>query len=144
MAIFNKSDQQADYSSNITTIAAGSQITGKIDIQCELHVDGHVDAEIVSTGTVKIGRTGVVAGNLAAKNLVITGKFNGEADCDSIEIIAGGEAEGRLKSVTLTIDAESAFQGESIRKQPGDSKVVTLAGSESTLEKALSDDSAKS
>ena len=144
MAIFNKSDQQTDYSSNITTIAAGSQITGKIDIQCELHVDGHVDAEISSTGTVKIGQSGVVTGNLAAKNLVITGKFSGEADCDSIEVIAGGEAEGRLKSVTLTIDAESAFQGESIRKQPGDSKVVTLAGGESNLEKALSEDSGNS
>ena len=103
-----------------------------------------MDAEIVSTGTVKVGRTGVVTGTLAAKSLVISGKFNGEADCDSIEIIAGGEAEGKLKSVTLTIDAESAFQGESIRTQPGDSKVVTLAGNESTLEKALSEDSAKS
>jgi cytoskeletal protein CcmA (bactofilin family) len=133
MAIFNKSDQQTDHSSNVTTVAAGSTITGKIDIECELHIDGEVDAEINSTGTVKIGQTGKVNGDLRAKSLIVAGKFSGNADCDSIELISGGEADGKLTASSLTIDASSSFQGESIRKQPGESsKVVNFANENTT------------
>ena len=132
MAIFNKPDQQTDYSSNVTTIAAGSIISGKIDTQCELHIDGDVDGEITSTGTVKIGQTGKVNSDLKAKSLVVAGKFSGNAECDSIELISGGEAEGKLTTASLTIDASSSFQGESIRKKSGDSsKVVSFANEKS-------------
>ena len=128
MAIFTKSDQQADHSSNITTIAAGLHLSGRIDIECELHIDGEVDAEIHSTGTVKIGHSGRVKSDLKAKSLVIAGKFSGNADCDSIELISGGEAEGKLTATSLTIDSGSSFQGESIRKKEGDDgKVVNIA-----------------
>jgi cytoskeletal protein CcmA (bactofilin family) len=128
MAIFTKSDQQTDYASNITTIAAGSHLSGRIEIECELHIDGEVDAEIHSTGTVKIGHSGRVNSDLKAKNLIIAGKFTGDAVCDSIEVISGGEAEGKLTATSLTIDSGSSFQGESIRKKEGDSgKVVNIA-----------------
>ena len=132
MAIFNKPDQQADYSSNVTTIAAGSSITGQINIQCELHIDGEVSAEIQSSSTIKIGQTGVVTGDIAANALIVAGKFQGNADCDSIELISGGEAEGKLTATSLTIDASSSFQGESVRKQPGSgSKVVSFSSDNS-------------
>jgi len=87
-----------------------------------------VDAEINSSGTIKIGQSGVVNGNLNAKTLILTGKFYGSADCDSIELVSGGEAEGKLTCASLTIDSSSSFQGESIRKSPGDtSKVLDFA-----------------
>lgn len=128
MAIFNKPDKQTDYASNITTIAAGSHVTGKIESECELHIDGEVDAEINSTGLIKIGQSGVVHSDLRANTLIITGKFFGVAECESVELISGGAAEGKLNAVSLTIDASSSFQGESVRRQPGDpSKVVDLA-----------------
>ena len=128
MAIFTKSNQQTDYSSNITTIAAGSHVSGQIDIECELHIDGEVDAEIHSTGTVKIGHSGRVNSDLKAKSLIIAGKFCGNADCDSIELISGGEAEGKLTAKNLAIDSGSSFQGESIRKKEADAgKVVNIA-----------------
>jgi len=135
MAIFNKPDQQTDYSSNVTTVAAGSHVTGKIDTQCELHIDGEVDAEISSSGTVKIGESGIVNGELKAQHLIVSGKFFGNADCETIELVAGGEAEGKLASASLSIDASSSFQGESIKRQPGDSsKVVSFTQENSTTD----------
>ena len=93
-----------------------------------MHIDGQVDAEINSTGLVKIGQSGVVNGDLRANTLIVTGKFFGVAECESIELISGGEVEGKLNAVSLTIDANSSFQGESIRRQPGDSaKIVDFA-----------------
>lgn len=130
MAIFTKPNQQADYSTNVTTISAGTNVTGKIDIQCELNIDGDVKADVTSSGTVKIGQTGIVEGNLTAKSLIVAGRFIGNADCDTIELIAGGQVDGKLISQSLIIDASSSFQGESIRKKSDGSitgKVVNLA-----------------
>ena len=55
-----------------------------------------------------------------AKKLIISGKYTGDAECDSIEVVAGGEAEGRLTCASLIIDSDSAFQGESIRRRAED------------------------
>ncbi len=120
MAIFDKSEKQADYASNVTTIAAGTSIVGKIDIECGLHIDGELEGEVNSKGIVKVGQTGLLKSTLKAEKLVVTGRFIGTADCDQIELTSGGEAEGKLISAGLTIDANSSFQGESIRRKQGD------------------------
>ena len=75
---------------------------------------------------VKIGQSGHVKSDLKAKQLVIAGKFHGNAECESIEIVSGGEAEGKLIAASLTIDATSSFQGESIRRNPGEVNVVSI------------------
>ena len=120
MAIFDKSEKQTDYASNVTTIAAGTSIVGKIDIECGLHIDGELEGEVNSKGIVKVGQTGLLKSTLKAEKLVVTGRFIGTADCDQIELTSGGEAEGKLISAGLTIDANSSFQGESIRRKQGD------------------------
>jgi cytoskeletal protein CcmA (bactofilin family) len=116
MALFDKSNKQADHSANTTTIAAGSNFNGKVDIQCALHIDGEVKGDINSTSTVVIGKTGVFNGELSADKLIISGKFLGSADCKIIEVVSGGAAEGKLTATQLMIDAESIFQGQSIKK----------------------------
>ena len=70
---------------------------------------------------IKIGLSGVVnSSNLRASKLIVSGKFLGEADCEAVEIIDGGDVQGKLTSATLEIVANGAFQGESIRKDSND------------------------
>ena len=124
MAIFNKSDQQADYTSNVTTIAAGTNIVGKIDIECNLHIDGEFEGGVNSKSIVKVGRSGLLKSNLKGQKLIVTGRFIGTADCDHMELVSGGEAEGKLISAGLVIDNDSSFQGESIRRKVGEGPKV--------------------
>lgn len=112
--------RKADYSANVTTIAAGTSIVGKIDTECSLHVDGEFEGEVNSKSIVKVGKTGLLKSKLRAQKLVVTGRFIGTADCDNIELISGGEAEGKLISSGLVIDSNSLFQGESIRRKQGE------------------------
>ena len=100
-----------------------------------------MDAEINSTGIVKIGETGIVNSDLKARSLVVTGKFFGNADCDTIELLAGGEAEGKLTSRSLTIDANSSFQGESIRKDAAGSPNIVKIQNDSKTDDSDEDDS---
>lgn len=153
MAIFDKSDKQTDYASNVTTIAAGTNIVGKIDIECNLHIDGEFEGEVNSKSIVKIGKSGLLKSNLKAQKLIVTGRFVGTADCDQIELVSGGEAEGKLISAGLMIDSNSSFQGESLRRKQGDSpKIVDFSSTETstsnttsiTKEPLLDDKAAKS
>ena len=136
--MFKKEEPRAkssDYSSNVTTIAAGTNIVGKVDIECNLHIDGEFEGEVNSKSIVKIGKTGLLKSNLKAQKLIVTGRFIGTADCDNIELISGGEAEGKLISSGLVIDSTSSFQGESIRRKHGEpSKVLDFSNDKMTLD----------
>lgn len=144
MAIFDKSDKQADYASNVTTIAAGTNIVGKIDIECNLHIDGELEGEVNSKSIVKVGQSGLLKSNLKAQKLIVTGRFIGTADCDQIELISGGEAEGKLISSGLVIDSSSSFQGESIRRKQGEpTKVLDFASEPALRDGATADKATK-
>ena len=143
MAIFDKPDKQADYASNVTTIAAGTNIVGKIDIECNLHIDGELEGEVNSKSIVKVGQSGLLKSNLKAQKLIVTGRFIGTADCDQIELISGGEAEGKLISSGLVIDSSSSFQGESIRRKQGEpTKVLDFSSEPAIRDTAVAADKA--
>ncbi len=144
MAIFDKPDKQADYASNVTTIAAGTNVVGKIDIECNLHIDGELEGEVNSKSIVKVGQSGLLKSNLKAQKLIVTGRFIGTADCDQIELISGGEAEGKLISSGLVIDSSSSFQGESIRRKEGEAtKVLDFSSEPSLRDGAVADKAQK-
>ena len=63
--------------------------------------------------------------------MIVSGKFSGNADCESIELLAGGEIEGQLTAASLAIDSGGSFQGQSIRKKPGDGTTVVDFAAES-------------
>jgi cytoskeletal protein CcmA (bactofilin family) len=102
-----------------------------------LHIDGEFEGEVNSKSIVKIGKTGVLKSTLKATKLVVTGRFIGTADCDSIELVSGGEAEGKLISSGLVIDSASSFQGESLRRKQGEKpKVLDFTGEQSPAREA--------
>ncbi len=61
-----------------------------------------------------------MTGEVKAQKMIVAGRFFGNAECESIELVAGGEVEGTLTTASLAIDIGSSFQGESIRRKPGD------------------------
>ena len=113
MAIFNKSDTE----SNTTIIAAGTKIDGEFNINCKLHIDGEVTGKINSTNIVSIGAEGSIKGELSSVKLIVSGLFEGTADCDSIELLKDGKIVGKIISKDLMIESDSIFEGESQLKK---------------------------
>lgn len=89
-----------------------------------MHIDGEFNGDIHSTNTVSIGKTGVVKCELKAHKLIVAGKFYGSAECESVEVPSGGEVDGQLTAASLAVDSGGSFQGQSIRKKPGDASTV--------------------
>ena len=116
-----------------------------------MHIDGEFEGEVNSKSIVKIGKAGLLKSNLKAQKLIVTGRFIGTADCDQIELVSGGEAEGKLISSGLVIDSNSSFQGESLRRNQGESPKVldfsseasSVSGSVKSKEPILDDKKAK-
>ncbi len=97
-----------------------------------MHIDGEFEGEVNSKSIVKVGKSGLLKSNLKAQKLIVTGRFVGTADCDQIELVSGGEAEGKLISAGLMIDSNSSFQGESLRRKQGESPKVLDFSSETS------------
>jgi cytoskeletal protein CcmA (bactofilin family) len=106
-----------------TTVAVGTRIRGEIQVECDgctLNIDGTVSGTITSRHVVHIGKTGVVDGEIVAKKLTVLGAFEGNADCDEIEILEGGRITGQMVSGLLVIERGSRFAGESrLKERPG-------------------------
>lgn len=76
---------------------------------------------------------------LKAQKLTVAGKFFGNATCEEIELLTGGEVEGQLTAASLAIDSGASFHGESIRKKPGDNAAVVDFATESAQFRDKSD-----
>ena len=113
MAIFNKTDAETRASNETTIIASGAKIDGVFNCNSRLHVDGVVTGQINSKSIVTIGKGGKINGEITAKRLIINGLFEGNANCDGVEVLAGGKFLGKVTSKELMIEAKAEFEGES-------------------------------
>jgi len=115
MAIFDKGNTE----SNTTLVAAGTKIDGEFQLKCKLHIDGEVGGKINSDNIVSIGAGGSFTGELNADKLIVSGTFEGSAECESIELLKGGTILGKIVSKDLMIESNSVFEGESQLKKEG-------------------------
>ncbi len=113
MAIFDKSNAKGSVSSETTIIASGAKIDGVFNCASRLHVDGELTGEIHSKSIVTIGKGGKISGSVMANRLIVNGFFQGDADCDGVEVLAGGKFLGKVVSKELVIESKAEFEGES-------------------------------
>jgi len=113
MGIFNKADQCSVPASETTIVATGAKIEGTFTCQTRLHVDGEIIGKIFSDSIVIIGRQGKISGEIHASRLIVNGLFEGNADCDNVEVLEGGKFIGKVISKELIIESKAIFEGES-------------------------------
>ncbi|MFP4332711.1 MAG: polymer-forming cytoskeletal protein [Campylobacterales bacterium] len=126
-------DKASNINSGTTTIAAGTKITGEIDIGCNLHIDGEFEGSVKSKSFITIGKDGIIEGDIEADKLIVSGKFYGTCECEIVEILPNGCIEGKIISKELVIERKGLFVGESNvknRETPALEKRETIAKSE--------------
>ncbi len=124
MAIFNKDNEHSVSASETTIIASGAKIDGVFNCQSRLHVDGEVKGQINSQSIVTIGKNGKIHGQVVANRLIVNGLFEGDANCDGVEVLEGGTFLGKVHSKELMIEAKARFEGESKIKKDGETPIV--------------------
>jgi cytoskeletal protein CcmA (bactofilin family) len=127
MGLFEKKQRQQGPQSGPqaqvpSIVAAGTVITGQVQLSEDLRVDGAVVGDICSGKTVVIGRSGEVCGNITAAFLDIYGYLDGNAAITGRTMLRkGGFLHGDLETAELEIEAGARFEGRCMmtRKEPG-------------------------
>jgi len=104
-------------SKNITIIAEGVKVEGKINCPGSARIDGAVNGEITIEKDIIIGKEGKVEANIRTKDAVIVGTYKGNMIASGeVEITTTGKFIGNLtqKDALLTIAKGGLFKGESL------------------------------
>lgn len=102
----------------VSLIAAGTTITGKIESNETVKIEGHFIGDINSKGKVITVADSKVQGNITAEVIVIGGSIIGElSGLSSITIQNTGKVEGSIQSDTIEIERGGLFEGECLMYQ---------------------------
>ncbi|HXC34349.1 MAG TPA: polymer-forming cytoskeletal protein [Candidatus Acidoferrales bacterium] len=89
------------------------EIKGNIKFTGELTLDGKLEGEVHTDGTLNLGDGAVVNGNINAQTVVVRGKVNGNINAkDKIEIKAKAELFGDIRAAKLAIEEGVTFVGK--------------------------------
>ncbi len=113
---FNKKSEIKG-SKNITVIAEGVKVEGKIFSPGSIRVDGKVKGDVSAASDIVIGKEGDVEANINTKDAIIAGSFKGNMKASGeVEITTTGKFNGNLtqKDALLTIARGGLFKGESV------------------------------
>lgn len=89
-----------------TIITACMNVTGNLKGTDTVHIDGTVTGDISVDNTLVIGKSGVVIGDVKAKNAIINGELQGSIVCDSLEVMKTGKLSKEVQAKNLTIDGK--------------------------------------
>jgi cytoskeletal protein CcmA (bactofilin family) len=118
------------------TIGRSVVIKGEISGAESLYIDGRIEGT-VSFGDhrVTVGRNGVVAANITAREVVIMGKVTGNIECsDRVDIRSEGSLTGDIVSQRISIEDGAMLKGAVQVKSTevrGDSKALSAAAGKS-------------
>jgi cytoskeletal protein CcmA (bactofilin family) len=109
------------------TIGKSLVIKGEVTGSESLYIDGRVEGSISLAGNrVTIGRNGVVAANINAREIVVLGKVRGNLTAsDRVDIRSDGSLTGDVVAARISIEDGAFFKGGiDIRKggQPSQQK----------------------
>ena len=109
-------------SSDQATIGKSLVIKGEVTGSESLYIDGRVEGSINLSGNrVTIGRNGVVAANISAREIVVLGKVRGNLTAsDRVDIRSDGSLTGDVVAARISIEDGAFFKGGiDIRKAGG-------------------------
>ena len=122
----------ATTTSDQATIGKSLVIKGEVTGSESLYIDGRVEGSINLSGNrVTVGRNGVVAANINAREIVVLGKVRGNLTAsDRVDIRSDGSLTGDVVAARISIEDGAFFKGGiDIRKAGSKPEEVKAASS---------------
>lgn len=96
-------------------IGEGMTIEGKLTFNDTVKIDGTFNGEIDSKGTLVVGETGYVKGQIKVGSAIVTGEIKGTLEATTrVEIKAPGKMFGDITTPNLIIGEGVIFEGNCI------------------------------
>ncbi|HRW62280.1 MAG TPA: polymer-forming cytoskeletal protein [Bacteroidales bacterium] len=96
----------------INLIGIGTEITGDINSNGDIRIDGSLTGNLKTAGKVVVGETGKVAGEIVCKNSEVLGVINGKIQVsDLLSLKSTAKIYGDIITKKLAIEPGSVFTG---------------------------------
>jgi len=102
-------------------LANDVEIKGSLKFSQDLIIDGKIDGEVMSDGSLTVGENALVQGEVKTKSCTIFGKVQGNVTVtERCELKMNAVLEGDIAAGTLAIEEGATFMGKSSvgRKAP--------------------------
>jgi cytoskeletal protein CcmA (bactofilin family) len=125
--------------SDQATIGKSLVIKGEVTGSESLYIDGRVEGSINLSGNrVTVGRNGVVAANISAREIVVLGKVRGNLTAsDRVDIRSDGSLTGDVVAARISIEDGAFFKGGIDIRKAGAKPEEVKAAAPSTAEPAI-------
>jgi len=85
---------------------------GSLALEGNIRIDGQVEGEVRSTGTLTIGEHAVIRGNITVGTLITSGKIKGDVVAsEKIKLLSPGILIGDIRTPAIFIEAGAHFHG---------------------------------
>ena len=106
-------DNMNTTSSSKNVLNSDVEIKGNIKFSGELTLDGKLEGEIHTDGTLQLGDSAVINGNINAQSVVVRGKVHGNISArEKIEIKSKAELFGDIRASKLVIEEGVTYVGK--------------------------------
>lgn len=98
---------------SLNKLAEDVEIEGTLTFNGSLEFDGKLKGDIVSQGSLIIGKKGSVEGDISTDSLVVFGKAGGKIKTSSrCELKSSGTISGDLNASLFSMDEGAQFDGQ--------------------------------
>lgn len=95
-----------------TIIGKGAECNGDFSAAGSVRVDGVINGDVKVTGTLIVGATGSINGDVDAQCAVVGGEIIGDVTVtDRTELTSTARLIGNISTVVIVIDENAIFQG---------------------------------
>lgn len=109
----SKSSLDESPAGSTTIIGAGTIITGNVQSNGDIRVDGMIKGNLSSRAKILIGAEGVIEGDIDGKQADILGKVTGKIKIADLLYLHGkAEVDGDLYAGKLQIEPTASFNGQ--------------------------------
>ena len=117
-------------SEDITIISNGVKVEGKISSNGSVRIDGTIQGDIDSQGSITIGELGEVLGKVNGQSITIGGKVQGAINAkEKLILESKADLKGDINTKILVIEAGAKFDG---RSNMGGSGTSSLTSTQTT------------
>lgn len=126
--------QRASQSYNMTSsknvLANDVEIKGSIKFSHDLIIDGKIEGEVQSDGSLTVGENALIKGEIKTRSVIIFGKVEGNITVlERCELKSNAILVGDIEAGTLSIEEGATFMGASkVGRKPEPAKPAPLGG----------------
>lgn len=101
-------------STNKNILSSDVEIKGSLKFSNDLIIDGKIEGEVTSDGSLTVGENALVIGEIRTKSVIVFGKVKGNITVtERCELKSNAIQEGDIVAGTMAIEEGASFSGRS-------------------------------